>query len=340
VSDGQGQRASRASRATINDVARACGVSRQTVSNVMRGRGRVGEQTRQRVLATISEVGYIPHSGASSLRSHRTHRLAYPMRLTSELSPVNVVMLDFLQALVVASGERGQQLLLVGDGGTGRPSIDDAIKSGSVDGFVLSNMAVDDPRARLLASRGIPFACFGRTDPHLPQNWVDIDNRDAIRQAAQHLIERGHRRIAFVGYRSRNYWDHEREASYRTVMESAGLPVLVHLAEEDLQSAAGAIESALDAAEPPTAVVTGNDSLASPVYAVAARRGIRLGQELAVTGFDSGVVGRLLSPALTTLSIPMLPIARRLVDRVIRAAEGEHLEPETVCATLTTGDTT
>ena len=92
--------------ATIDDVARAAGVSRQTVSNVVHGGGRLGAATRDRVLAAIEQLDYQPHAGAASLRSGRTYRIGYPIPDT-ELRPDNAIMLEFLHFLVAAAGPRG-----------------------------------------------------------------------------------------------------------------------------------------------------------------------------------------------------------------------------------------
>ena len=113
-------------RATIDDVARAAGVSRQTVSNVVRGRGGLASATRDRVMAAIEELGYKPHTGAASLRSGRTYRIAYPIP-EAELHPGNVIMLEFLQFLVAAARERKHQVLVIGSYGSGLEAIEDLV---------------------------------------------------------------------------------------------------------------------------------------------------------------------------------------------------------------------
>src|SRR5690348_14406793 len=128
-------------RTTIDDVARAAGVSRQTVSNVVRGRGRLADGTRTRVLAAIEQLGYEPHTAAASLRSGRTYRIAYPVPDT-ELRPDNGIMLEFLQFLVAAALQRGHQVLVTAS----QPldGIADLVRARSVDGFVLATVAEHD----------------------------------------------------------------------------------------------------------------------------------------------------------------------------------------------------
>jgi DNA-binding LacI/PurR family transcriptional regulator len=290
----------------------------------------VGTDTRLRVLRTIEDVGYRPHAAASSLRSRRSRRIGHPMPAT-ELTHDNLLMVEFLQALVGAAGDRGHQLLLAREGDD-HGSVRDLAHSGSVDGFVLADLADRDERVRLLAAAGVPFACFGRTEPDLPQAWTDIDNISAVREITELLLVRGHRRVTFLGFGNDTYWDREREAGYRAAMSEAGLEPRCVLSSTDSGTAAAAIGAALDASDPPSAFVSGSDSLAALVYSVAAHRGLRIGEDLAVTGFDGGVMSRLLTPALTTVVIPVELIAQRLLDRVLREVDGPTSDPGEVVA--------
>ena len=308
-------------RPTIDDVARVAGVSRQTVSNVVRGRGRLAGATRDRVLASIAELGYKPHAGAASLRSGRTYRIAYSIP-DSEFEPDNVIMLEFLRFLVTAARARDHQVLLTTSSGVDLSAIDDLIWTKSVDGFILASVGQDDPRIVFLAERQIPFACFGRVAPPLPQNWVDIDNRAAVRAVTEYVLTRGHTRLCFLGYTPQGPWDDEREAGYREAMAAAGQPAV--LTRTGLANAAvdAAVTRLLAGPDRPTAVVAGSDVLAAACYTVASRQGLRIGRDLAVTGFDGSVISRLLTPALTTVAMPLRDLAGRLIERVTEEVTG------------------
>ena len=302
-------------------MARAAGVGRQTVSNVLNGSGRVGEAARARVLEAVAALGYHPHHGARSLRSRRTGQLAYVLP-TTLLLPSNYIMQRFLQALAAASGRQSYNLVVVVPDGDPRAEMWRLIASRSVDAFLLSDMQRDDPRAALLAEAGMPFACFGRTGPGLPQHWVDIDNRAAIITAVHHVLDRGFSRIAFVGYQSADRWDDERAAGFTAGLASRGVPA--EQAEMLLVDDAGArerIRSLLTGAHRgarPDAIVTGSDRLAAMIYGLAAELGLRIGSDLAVTGFDGSIPADLLYPTLTSISIPVDDIAVRVVLRALR----------------------
>jgi len=125
-----------ARQVTIEDVARAAAVSRQTVSNVLNGSGRVGEAARGRVLEAVAALGYQPHQGARSLRSRRTRQLAYIMPRV-QLLPANYIMQQFLQALASACARRGYSMVTVVPDGDPRDEIRRLIASRSVDAFLL-----------------------------------------------------------------------------------------------------------------------------------------------------------------------------------------------------------
>ena len=312
-------------------MARAAAVSRQTVSNVLNGSGRVGNAARARVLAAVEELGYQPHQGARSLRSRRTMQFAYVMPQL-QLLPGNYIMQQFLQSLAAACARQSYSLVIVVPDGDPRDEMRRLIASRSVDAFLLSELQQDDPRAKLLAEARMPFACFGRTGPALPQNWVDIDNRAAVAAAVEHVLARGFRRIAFVGYRTPNYWDSERAAGFRDGLAGGG--VSAGQADTLLVDEANAREKIRSLLSParselrPDAIVTSSDRLAGVVYSVAAEFRLRIGQDLAVTGFDGSSAAALMHPRLTTVAVPVDDIARQVVARALRQLDQEPgLEP-------------
>ena len=324
-------------------MARAAAVSRQTVSNVLNGSGRVGDAARARVLDAVATLGYQPHHGARSMRSRRTMQFAYVLPRV-QLFPGNYIMQQFLQSLAAASARPGYSMVIVVPDGDPRDDIRRLIASRSVDAFLLSELQPDDPRVMLLAEAGMPFACFGRTNPALPQHWVDIDNRAAIAAAVEHVLARGFRRIAFLGYRSANHWDIERTAGFRAVLASHGISASQELLVDDT-SARRKIRSLLTASRPdlrPDAIVTGSDRLAGVVYSVAAELRLRIGHDLAVTGFDGSAAAAMMHPRLTSVTIPVDDIARRVVARALKQIDhGPDDDPGEVMPTkLRLGEST
>jgi len=194
---------------------------------------------------------------------------------------------------------------------------------------VLSDLQPGDPRAELLCELGVPFACFGRTSPGLPQYWADFDNAEAEAAAVHHVLGRGYTRPGYVGYASDSYWDIAREAGFRAGLASHGIPGdgAGLLQVDDDTTASARIRSFISSARA-DAVLTGSDKIAQIVYDVAAELNLRIGRDLAVTGFDGSIRAEILHPRLTTIAIPVDDIARHVVGRALRQLDqGPDSEP-------------
>ena len=329
-------------KVTVFDVARAAGVGKSTVSNVLNGSGRVGEAARARVLDMVDQLGYRPHHGARSLRSRRTMQLAYLMP-PIQLEPTNLIMMQFLQSLLTAGARQHYRVVVVAQDPDPTDEIRSLVAGRIVDGFVLSELQPQDRRVDVLSELGVPFACFGRTGPGLPQLWADIDNAAAEAEAVRHVVERGYARPGYIGYVSKAYWDLDREAGFRAGLASCGIPGegAGMLRVGDDAGARAEIRSFLSSARP-DAVLTGSDKIAVIVYSVAAELNLRIGRDLAITGFDASVGTALLQPPLTSVVIPVDDIARRVVGRTLRQIEnGPDPEPgEIVPTRLREGEST
>jgi DNA-binding LacI/PurR family transcriptional regulator len=312
-------------RSDINDVARLANVSRQTVSNVLNNRTGYSEDTRNRVLRAIEELDYQPHRAARSLRSQRTMQLGYHMP-GEQLAAENAFVLGFIQALVRAAAHRGHHVLVFSE----------LVAIRGVDGFILSGSRIDDARARFLHQAGVPFAMFGRTAPALPQTWVDTDGVAATAGVVDYLAERGHEAFAYVGYEAKNYWDVERLEGFRKGLADNGLRVpesaIVQCAA--LEAVHAGVLRLLARKRRPTAIVTGSDVLAAVAVNAARSTGLRVGQDLAVTGFDGGFVQQMTEPTLTSVRIPVDRIAAELIGRCLREIDhGPTSEPGLVVPT-------
>jgi DNA-binding LacI/PurR family transcriptional regulator len=306
-------------RSDINDVARLARVSRQTVSNVLNNRTGYSEETRTRVLRAIEALDYQPHRAARSLRSQRTMELGYHMP-SEQLAAENAFVLGFIQALVRAAADRSHHVLVFTEDDDELEVFRELVAIRGVDGFILSGSRVDDPRARFLADAGVPFAMFGRLAPGLPQSWVDIDSVAATGSAVDYLVDRGHEAFAYVGYDTTNYWDLERLEGFRKGLADHGIRVAERsiILRRTLNAVHGTVLRLLGHKRPPTAIVTSNDVLAAVVVNAAKSLGLRLGQDVAVTGFDGGFVQKLTEPTLTSVRIPVDRIAAELIGRCLR----------------------
>jgi DNA-binding LacI/PurR family transcriptional regulator len=306
-------------RSDINDVARLARVSRQTVSNVLNNRTGYSEETRNRVLAAIEALDYQPHRAARSLRSQRTMQLGYHMP-GEQLAAENAFVLGFIQALVRAAADNGHHVLVFTEQGDVLEVFRELVAIRGVDGFILSGSRGDDPRAHYLHQAGVPFAVFGRTAPGLPQTWVDIDSVAAASSAVDYLAAKGHERFAYVGYGAKKSWDVERLEGFRKGLADHGIRVAERsiILGDTLAGVHADVLRLLGRKHRPTAIVTGSDVLAAVAVNAAKSLGLRVGQDVAVTGFDGGFVQHMTEPMLTSVRIPVDRIAAELIACCLR----------------------
>lgn len=326
---------------TLEDVAAHAGVSRQTVSNALNAPDRLRPETLRHVRATIDELGYRPDTNARGLRTRSSGLIGYCV-VSQRAGSVNAFMDEFLHALTAEAENSGRHLLLfTAPAGTeGLRVYEDLLARSAVDGFVLSDTQVDDPRHGWLAARGVPFASFGRTwTGTQPGPWADVDGADGIAQAVRHLAAQGHRRIAFLGLPEHNPVGEDRAAGWRTACAEAGLDApdtLLLRCQDEHRDGARLAARFLDLPERPTALVAANDALALGAQAELASRGVRPGSDVAVTGFDDSPSASVAVPQLTSIRQPVARIARRMVQLLDTAPTdrqdggGELFTPELV----------
>jgi DNA-binding LacI/PurR family transcriptional regulator len=312
--------------ATIEDVARAAGVSRQTVSNVINAPSKVREPTQLKVQAAIEALGYSPNAMARRLRTQRTSTIG--VRLDAFSGGISGVVLDrFVHALTEHASTRGLRVLLYA-----ARTVDEELRhinefadGGEVDAIILTNTAPGDPRAARLHERGIPFAAFGRPwgadDPQdAGHPWVDIDGAAGTRAATAHLLERAGERIAFLGWPSDSGTGDDRERGWReTIGPRAGGPSAPRLISTesvpDAQAAVRALlhDNAIDG------IVCATDAHAIGAHLAAVRVGRT---DLQIVGFDNTAAAE----ALGISSVEQLPeqVATGLLE-MLMGPEGTRI---------------
>ncbi|GAA3455482.1 LacI family DNA-binding transcriptional regulator [Dactylosporangium matsuzakiense] len=298
---------------TVEDVARAAGVSRQTVSNVLNAPERVRPQTRARVEAAIAQLGYRPNRLAQGLRAASSRMIGY------RIEPVHPHALGsihdrFLHALADAGRAEDHHLLLyTADDAEGE--IAGAVslyKAGAIDALVLYGLHPGDPRPPALRAHGVPFAAFGRTGDDDGHPWVDVDNTAGTAAATRHLAERGHRRIAFAGWPDGSAVSDRRAEGWREACAGLGLPLGPHLRGEDSLATGAALGARLlEHPDRPTAVVAATDTLAAGLLRTVRARGA----ELAVVGFDDTPTAAALD--LSSVRQPIEAAGRAMISALL-----------------------
>ncbi|MDF1606168.1 LacI family DNA-binding transcriptional regulator [Nocardioides sp. YIM 152315] len=319
---------------TLADVAERAGVSRQTVSNAINNPDLLRPDTLARVQEAIAVLGYSPNRAARNLRT-RTSQLIGMRIGPAQEGTANATMDRFVHSLVETSREAGYHVLLfAGDGGDPVVGYDALLRSTAVDAFVVTDTYLGNPQAAWLEERRAPFVAFGRPwDALRPGTdqarhpWVDVDGAAGTELATAHLLEKGHDRIAWIGWRKDSRIGEDRRSGWTRAMHGRGLATtgLASRVEDTIASGREASAHLLGSARP-SAFVCASDTLAMGVLHTLGDRGLRPGADVAVVGFDDSQVAQVVPPGLTSVRQPLEDVA----VHVVSALEGLLAHPAVV----------
>lgn len=289
-------------RPTLDDVARAAGVSTATVSRCLNAPDRVIGTTRERVMQAVEALGYTPDFGGRALASRRTNTVGAIIP-TME----NAIFARGLQSFQEALSRAGKTLLVASSGYDPeheREQIRVMISRG-VDGLLLIGSARPQANLDYLRRRGIPY--LGAWNLGGPEgHFVGFDNRAAALELARQVIARGHRRIAMIGGVSHmNDRARDRIDGVRAATREAGLgDIRVIEAPYGFDDGAEAFGALMTAEPQPTAVMCGNDVLAVGAMRKAREMGLQVPGDVSITGFDDIDISAVVDPGLTTVRVP------------------------------------
>lgn len=309
---------------TLQDIAAHAGVSRSTVSLVLRESPLVAERTRHKVQRSIKALGYVYNRGAAALRGSRT-------------STLGVVVYDianpFFGAMVAgvdaALSREGYVSFLANseDSPARQQRFLQRMREHAVDGILLCPAEGTDPSLiDTLNEWGMPCIQVLRHVGKPPFDYAGTDFRLGVCQAVDHLVERGHERIAFLGGHAEHSATRERWEGYRESLARHGLDYKRLLrATVTRRDGFALIQQLMGEATPPTAVVCHNDMVAFGAMLGLKRLGLTPGTDCAVVGIDDVEEAELVDPALTSVATHPYAIgeeAARLALRRIAAPDG------------------
>lgn len=310
-----------ARRPTITDVARRAGVSKGAVSFALNDRPGVSASTRQRILMAATDLGWMPNLRARALPTKRAFAIGLVVARPARLLSADPFFPDFIAGVesVLAENDLALVLQVVPDAAAEEAGYRRLAAGSRVDGVLLTDLRIGDPRIVLLQELGIPAVSLGRTldDNRVPA--VVEDDAAGIRAAVDHLVDLGHSRIAHVGGPDRFIHGHGRFEAWRLALAAHGLPMAPHR-RADFSPAGGAraTTALLGLADAPTAIIYANDLMAVAGMNAAGKAGLRVPDDLSVTGFDDTVLAAYVTPRLTTIRVDAVAWGRLATTTLLR----------------------
>ncbi|RNL82648.1 LacI family DNA-binding transcriptional regulator [Halostreptopolyspora alba] len=300
----------------ISDVARHAGVSPSTVSYVLSGKRSISPATRERVLASVAALGYQPHAGARALASSRSNVIALMLPLRQGIHVP--VLMQFATSVVTSARGHEHDVLLLTQA-EGEDGLRRVVDSSMVDGVIVMDVQMDDPRISTLRSLSHPSVLIGLPADTTGLTCVDLDFDAAGQACAEHLADLGHREVALIGqppsvyerrtgFAERTLTGFERAARERG-MRSVVLPC-------DAQPAAVTATTNRLFRENPnvTGVVVHNEPAVTPLLEAAVAAGRRVPTDLSVVGIGTDELVTDTQPPLTMVSLPAEELGGRAVS--------------------------
>jgi LacI family transcriptional regulator len=312
---------------TIRDIARKLDLSIAAVSRAMDGYPDISEETRQRVLETAQQMGYVPNRAARQLRRRKADAIGYilPSHTPRFADPF---FTEFVAGLGDESARHPFDLVI-----SIAPPGEDAekhiyqnwVQGRKVDGLILTHVRLADWRVEYLSGQGIPFTSLETTLSSHDFPLVDVNRQAGIIELVAHLVQGGFHRIACIGGPEDLKIQLEQQDGYRQGLRAANIPFDPSLVTPgDLSSTGGyqATKRLRWLPDPPDAIICINDETAFGAMHALHDLGLHIGTEVAVAGFDGVAISAHSDPPLTTLDIPVYDIACKLVE--LLAAELRH----------------
>jgi DNA-binding LacI/PurR family transcriptional regulator len=277
-------------------------VSAAAVSFAVNDRPGVSTETRERILVAARELGWRPSASARALTEARTRAIGLVLARDAAQLEVDAFFVRFLSGIerALTAADYSLLLQLVPEGAAAAlPAYERLASAGRVDGFLLTDVELDDPRFAVLEAAGVPVVLAGRPVGECPFPWVETRHDEGMDAPVAHLAALGHARISFFGGRAEYEHVQVRLARWRTAVSAAGVSegVVVH-ADDDLAGAAAVV-----LAGAPTAVVCASDALAMALMVAAREAGLEVPADVSVTGFDDSPLAALGMPPLTSVRV-------------------------------------
>lgn len=310
-------------RATIGDVARVAGVSKGTVSLAYSGNRPVAEETRRRIFAAAEELRWTPSQSARALATSRTGTIGLVLNRRPDVIATDTFFSRFIAGCEAVLTEAGMGLMLhVVEDSHAEAAVYERYAAGRVDGVILLDVEQDDTRPALVRDLGLSAVVLtgeqpsAGSDVDLPVVWTD--DASAVHELVDLLVEAGHERIAHVAGPLRYVHAATRRRAFEEAMHRHGLEE-ARILEGDFTAASGRAAAAqllgptgprgssegtapISGGDRPTAIVFANDVMAIAGLSYARSIGLRVPEDLSITGFDDSELSAHLSPGLTSVS--------------------------------------
>lgn len=316
---------------TLKDVAALAGVSPSTASRACKDNPSISKETKEKVRKAMEQLGYEPSFQGSNSEGAENKTIGIILPPSPRESFENAFHLEVIRGVsqfcnqhhymnTVITGQDETEILNV---------LSSFVKSGQVDGFIVTYSKQDDSIMDYLYNEGLLYVVIGKAYRFANQTvYVDNDNVLAAQEATEYLIRRGHRNIAYLGSDSNLMFSADRKAGYQLALLNNGITVnpenIIELPFVPEEKSA-AVLSLLNREERPTAMLVSDDIFAVALERACTESGLSIPEDISIISFNNSLFARLTSPALTSIDINSVQLGIEAASQVINHIENPNL---------------
>jgi LacI family transcriptional regulator len=329
---------------TIRDVAKACGVSTATVSNVLNNTGRpIHPETKARVLETAHRLKYHPNAIARVMTGQRVHAIGVLLGVIEPEVITNPYASAILQGIFTTAAAREYNVTLWTAPWRSAAESAGRFRDRRADGFIIVGPPLNSDIIQGLFDLRVPVISVSSQAVPDGVPFIDVDNEQGLCMATEHVIRLGHTRIAHMTGDIHQPSRPARLDGFLKTMQAAGLAVPPEYVVTSWYIAERAREHVyllLTLPNRPTAIVTASDNIACAILEVARELNIAVPEQLSVTGFDDIPPATLVTPQLTTIRQPLVEIGKTAMQMLLQIIEDEEVQSRVVAPQLIVREST
>ncbi len=308
---------------TIKDIAEKAGVSIATVSYVLNGKKKVSEETKNKILKIVDELGYELNGAARDLRNRQSNLVG--VCLESLRGPFFSDLIDGIET--TASDSEYNFIITTNKGGDKSGAVK-ILSERRVDGAIILSPDLSDTFIDTLLQKDIPLVILDRNIIHPRACSILLNNHSGIFQAIEHLYQKGLKNIHFLSGVESHFDNKERKAAYCEAMSSLNIKEYIQIHSGNFRQESGQAlgEKMITGEIPmPQAILCANDEMAIGLMERLCEADIKIPQDISIIGFDDILISRYVQPKLSTISHPKFDLGKVAFETLIKILNGENV---------------
>lgn len=316
-------------RVTLNDIAKIAKVSTSTVSRAIANNPKISVATREKIFKIMKELNYHPNIIARSLANKSTRIIGIIIPGTAETAFQNPFFPEVLRGISSVAHKHKYNVLIssVSNLEEEKQTLKQFVHGGITEGIILLVSRVGDPSVAELTKLRFPFVVIGKPENESEVNWVDNNNFTIGYELTKHFIQQGHRKIAFLGVSSNYIVTLDRLNGYKKALEDNGIPIDERLIVESKfieDNGYELMKQLFERGQKPTGVMAGDDLLAFGAMKYINEQGLKVPDDIGVSGFNNVPLANYSIPPLTSVEVNPFLLGSKAFELLLTAINSDY----------------